>query len=164
MEPVTLYTPKSVPRDFLDLAVELVTVAAPPVEPYVLFDRPVEGCACGTRDGLAVRGREVLARRNSHPATAHRAYALPPDCEFEETVVVVAWLWRHHFKTFRCNLSDGTLRRDLCSAHHPSRTEGCCERYLMKADPVFMLKSIVLSPYGRGPTLESVRKPPRSSR
>lgn len=56
-----------------------------------------------------------------------------------------------------------TLKRTLVVANNElfkKTTIGgaCCERFTLEKDPVFMLKSIMLSTYGQGPTLENVCK------
>lgn len=155
---VSLYAPEGVPRDFLDAA-EFVNLVPRLAEPYALFGR-TETCSCVTRNSLALSGRSVLIRRNTHQALGYPLYALPEDCTAEETVVVVAWLCRNKFKTFKTRVANGSLQRSLesdCWFRKTDRTDCCCcETYTLVRDPVFMLKSIVVSEYGTGPTLESV--------
>lgn len=157
MARVSLYAPASVPRDFLNLADGLVQLVPEPEDPYALFDRTAT-CACPTRDCLALRGRSVVARMHQHQAAGFPLYALPADCTRDETAVVVAWLFRHRFHTFRCRVRDGSLRRSLASGglFREAPTEpACCVTYTLDRDPVFLLRTLVVSAHGRGPTLES---------
>lgn len=169
---VSLYVPDGVPRDFLTAAEDsqLVRLVSVLTEPHALFDR-TDSCACSTRHGLAIRGRSVMVPRDGHAVVGYPLYALPPDCTSEETNVVVTWLSRHRMKTFRSVVEIGgpyvkhydkeeTLKRTLGPATHDglfrkTRHGECCEIYTLEKDPVFMLKSVVLSIHGRGPTLES---------
>lgn len=168
---VSLYVPDGVPKDFLNAVAASKLVRLVPVlkKPYALFDR-TDSCACSTEHGLAVRGRSVIVPRDQHAVVGYPLYALPPDCTIEETFVIVTWLLRHRMKTFRGDVAEGgpysknfakkeTLKRTLVGANNDlfKKTDvggACCERYTLEKDPVFMLKSIVLSPYGQGPTLE----------
>lgn len=167
---VSLYVPDNVPKDFLNLADgQLVTLvfAAPTDDAaaasFALFDRITHpsggGCACGTRNGLAVRHRTLFVQKNK-PLLGFSLYALPPDCTFDETVVVVTWLTRFRFKRFRSVVERGWFYRTLESESffRVSDYGECCRMFALEEDPVFMLKSIVLSPFGKGPTLESVLK------
>lgn len=166
---VSLYAPDSVPKDFLKLAdgqlVSLVPAAPSPADPFALFDRSstTTTCACGTRNGLAVRDRTVLS--NNKLPMGFPLYVLPPDCTFEETVTIVTWLTRFRFKTFRHCVEEGWFYRTLesepvfrvsSSRDDDDDDEKCCQSFTLDRDPVFMLKTIVLSPFGKGPTLESV--------
>lgn len=157
MAHVSLYVPESVPKDFLANAGFLKMV--PLTEPYALFGR-TETCSCSSLHSLVLRGRSIIIKRNTHQALGYPVYALPPDCTLEETVVAVTWLCRNKFKTFKTRIVNGSLTRSLESNCWFSRTDfsDCCEMYTLLTDPVFMLKSIVVSPYGKGPTLESVLK------
>lgn len=167
---VSLYVPDSVPKDFLNIASSLVQQVSVLTDPYALFDR-TDTCACPTRNGLAIQGRSLLVRNHQHTVVGFPLYALPPDCTREETHVIVTWLLRHRFKTFQHAIVEGGPYAKEPLNRHPEtlkRTLGnqslfkkeprgpCCEKYTLETDPVFMLKSIVLSPYGKGPTLESV--------
>lgn len=157
MERVSLYVPESVPKDFLNIASPLVRLVPAPTEPYALFDR-TDSCACSTRHALAIQGRSVLVQQNQHVVLGFPLYALHPDCTLEETCVIVTWLFRHRLKTFQSAIVEGSLQRTLGTRTLFQKTlyGECCERYTLLKDPVFMLKSIVLSPYGKGPNLESV--------
>lgn len=148
---VSLYVPEGVPREFL-IASELVHLVPTLTEPYALFDR-TDTCACNTRDSLALRGRSVIVAREK--VYGFPLYALPADCTLEETRTVLVWLFRHRFKTFKTRLVFGSLVRSLDSGcYFHIATTGCCEIMTLNTDPVFMLKSFVLSPYGKGPTLQ----------
>lgn len=157
---VPLYAPDSVPKDFLNLATPLISLVPAPTadEPFALFDRSPT-CACGTRNGLALCHRTLLIQRNK-TLLGFPVYVLPPDCTFDETVVSVTWLTRFRFKTFQSTLKEGwyfrTLEND--SFFKVADCGDCCQSFTLEKDPVFMLKSIVLSPFGKGPTLESVLK------
>lgn len=157
---VSLYVPDSVPRDFLNLATELVSLVPAPVDnsSFALFDRTVK-CACGTRDGLAVRHWTLFVKKNN-PLLGFPLYALPPDCTFEETVVIVTWLTRFRFKTFQSIVEEGWFYRTLESdtVFRSVSCGDCCQSFILERDPVFMLNSVILSPFGKGPTLESVLK------
>lgn len=155
---VSLYAPESVPSDFLNRAADLVRLVAP-TEALALFDR-TDSCACPTRDGLAVRDRSLIVKRHTHPASGYPVYALPEDCSLEESVVIVTWLVRYRFKTFRSRIQNGTLERSLESPGWFQKTPcgNCCDLFTLNTDPVFLLKPIVVSAYGKGPTLESVLK------
>lgn len=160
MAQVTLYVPEGVPRGFLKLAdPDLVhLVFEPPAEqPHALFGRS-DACACTTPHRLALQHDRVTVQRHQHSALGYPVYALPPDCTFRETVLVVAWLLRHRFKAFHTSTADGSLQRTLKSnagfRREPCGT--CCESYLLEGLPVFMLRTMVVSPFGQGPTLESV--------
>lgn len=165
---VSLHVPDSVPKDFLNTAASLVQLVPALTEPYALFDR-TDSCACPTRHGLALQGRCIIVPRDQHALVAYPLYALPPDCTLEETCVIVTWLHRHRLKTFQSAIVEGgpyaktyakneTLKRTLGTQNLFQKTPygACCECYTLQKDPVFMLKSIVISPYGQGPTLESV--------
>lgn len=167
MVPVSLHVPDSVPKDFLNTAASLVQLVPVLTEPYALFDR-TDSCACSTRHGLAIQGRSILVRQSQHAVVGYPLYTLPPDCTFEETFVIVTWLLRHRMKTFQSAIVEGgpysksfthkqTLKRTQGTQHLFQKTlyGTCCERYTLQKDPVFMLNSMVLSPYGQGPTLES---------
>lgn len=155
MARVSLYAPESVPRDFLNLADELVLLAPKTEDPYALFDRTAT-CACHTRDCLALRGRTVTTRKNHHEVAGFPMYALPEDCTTEETAVVVAWLYRSRFHTFKCTVKDGIMRRYLATGGlFREAPTACCVTYTLDHDPVFMLKTMVVSAHGKGPTLES---------
>lgn len=160
MAPVSLVVPENVPRNFLDLAVEegLVDIVYP-TDPHASFDRVVGSCACDTRDKLGIRGRTVVVKKNHHRALAFPCYALPDDCTFEETYVIVTWLVRNRLKSFRTRIVNGSLHRTVDSNFWfvvESTPDGCCDSFVLENDPVFFLRRIVLSPYGRGPVLESV--------
>lgn len=169
MVPVPLFAPESVPRHFLNLSAALVRLVPVLEEPYALFDRS-KHCSCSTRDGLAIRGRFLVVRPELHPVNSFPLYALPEDCTLEETAVVVTWLSRHAFKTFRTqwiqkkkspadNDKSVVMRRSLVGASEifeKTVLPDKCVRYEFKKDPVFLLKSIAVSPYGTGPTVESV--------
>lgn len=167
---VSLFVPDSVPKDFLNTASSLVQLVPALTEPYALFDR-TPSCACVTRDGLALQGSSLIVPHHQHALVGYPLYALPPDCQLEETVVIVTWLLRHRLKTFETTLVEGgpyaktyakkqTLRRTLGNHSLFQKTPytACCERFTLQKEPVFMLKSMVLSRYGQGPTLESVCK------
>lgn len=158
---VSLYAPDSVPKQFLNLATELVSlVPAVPDDTasFALFDRP-RNCACGTRNGLAIYHRTLLINRNN-TLLGFPVYALPPDCTLEETVVIVTWLTRFRFKTLKYTINNGWFHRSLetDALFHITECGDCCQSFTLVNDPVFLLKSIVLSPFGKGPTLESVLK------
>lgn len=166
---VSLYVPDSVPRDFLNrVSSSLVQLAPALVEPYALFDR-TEGCACSTRNALAIRERTILVSRHQHAVVGFPLYAVPADGTSEETHVIVTWLLRHRLKTFECAIVQNIpLSKRYDKPHTLKRTLGnrsmfiktpfgvCCECYTLRDDPVFMLRSRLHSPYGTGPTLESV--------
>lgn len=159
MGPVSLYVPDSVPKGFLRLVADkIVSLVPQPVDPYALFDRS-DTCACSSRDFLTLHDRRIVVKANHHGVFGFPMYALPEDCTFQETVVVVAWLMRHHLKTFTQRVGLKSFDRTLASNKWFSCTildnHPCCVSYLMTSDPAFMLSSIVVSPLGSGPTLES---------
>lgn len=162
---VSLYVPDNVPKDFLNLAakelVNLVPVAPTDDASFALFDRITYPgrCACGTRNGLAVSHRTLFVQKNNQ-LLGFSLYALPPDCTFDETVVIVTWLTRFRFKKFKSIVEQGWFYRTLESEPFFTVSDcgECCQTFALEKDPVFMLKSIVLSPFGKGPTLESVLK------
>lgn len=162
----SLIVPENVPRDFLDPAFEerLVDIVYL-TDPHALFDRP-SPCACNTRDKLAIRGRIIFVKKSHHQACGFPYYALPEDCTFEETYVIVAWLVRNSLKSFRSRIVSKVVKKKM--VRHFERTletniwfsvtsneENCCDCFTLTKDPVFFLKKIVLSPFGRGPVLES---------
>lgn len=160
MDPVSLYVPRNVPRDFLNMACEkyMVDVVEELPDPshYALFDRAMRSCACGTRDSLAIRDRTVIVKKDHHPALSFPYYALPEDCTFEESYVIVTWLLRNRFKTFSSQIADGSLKRTLnTNCWFTLEQRYCCEFFTLENDPVFLLKRVVLSPYATGPVLES---------
>ena len=157
---VSLIVPENVPRNFLDLAFEegLVDIVHP-TDPHALFDRS-QSCACDTRDKLAIRDRTVIVKKNHHQALGMPFYALPEDCTFEETYVIVAWLIRHKFKSFISKIDKETnvFRRTIetnCWFVEKIHSNDCCTCFILVNDPVFLLRKIVLSPFGKGPVLES---------
>lgn len=157
MELVSLHVPESVPKDFLNMASLLVQLVPEPIKPYAFFDR-TDTCACPTRNALAIQGRSILVRHHQHMLLGFPLYALPSDCTVEETYVIVTWLFRHRLKTFQSTIVNGSLKRTLGNRTLFQKTPHgeCCVRYTLLKDPVFMLQSIVLSLYGKGPNLESV--------
>lgn len=164
---VSLYAPDNVPKDFLNLAadqlVSLVHAAPTDDASFALFDRIKHssgGCACGTRNGLAVRHRTLFVQKHKL-LLGFSLYVLPPDCTFDETVVIVTWLTRFRFKRFQSVVERGWFYRTVENSESFFRVSDhteCCQMFTLEEDPVFMLKSIVLSPFGKGPTLESVLK------
>lgn len=156
---VSLYVPDSVPKGFLKLVADKIVCIVPqPVDPYALFDRS-DTCACSTRDFLTLHERRITVKANHHEVFGFPMYALPEDCTYQETVVVVAWLMRHHLRTFSERVGVSVFERTLVPNKWFSRTllngHPCCVSYLMTRDPAFMLSPIVVSPLGTGPTLES---------
>lgn len=157
---VSLYVPSGVPDAFLKRLRDHITLVASPADPYALFAR-TDACACSTPHGLAIRDRTLLVVRGKHQALGYPLYALPADCTLEETVVVVAWLFRNKFKTFQTTLREDSLQRTLGSDGFRKTAHGrCCDQFTLEEDPVFMLKPIVVSAYAQGPTLDSVLKKP----
>lgn len=158
MVPVSLYVPDNVPRKFLNNAfesglVDMVTLT----DPYALFDRTKKSCACGTRNNLSIQGRTISV--GMHQAFGFPLYALPVDCTFEETYVIVTWLLRYKLLTFKTKIVNGSLQRSLDrnTWFIAKKNRNCfCTNYTLIKDPVFMLSKIVLSPYAKGPVLESV--------
>lgn len=156
MAQISLYVPEDVPRRFLESMDLHIKIVPERVDPHALFDRS-DTCACPTRDFLAIRDRRITVKRDQHQVLGFPTYALPNDCTFEETVVIAAWVLRRRFKTFKTCILNGSLHRYLEVGECFKVEKGeCCETYILVRDPVFMLKSIVVSPFGKGPTLESV--------
>lgn len=148
----SLIVPKNVPRSFLDQAFDagLIDIIQP-AEPYALFDR-TESCACSTRDMLAICNRTITVKKDHHQASCFPYYALPEDCTFEETYVIVAWLVRHQLVSFHTsNQLHRSLKSNFWFTHH---LKDCCESFTLTKDPVFMLKTIVLTPYGKDSVIE----------
>ena len=158
---VSLYVPDNVPKGFLNYAADFIKIVPTLEDSYVLFGR-TESCACKTRDCLAIRGRSILVTKNHHSAVGFPLYALPNDCTFEETFVIVTWLLRYRLKTYQSGLSqkDRKFYRTLNSGSVLFKLVGetscCCDTYTLEKDPIFMLKPILFSPYGRGPVIENV--------
>lgn len=156
----SLIVPENVPRHFLDMAFEegLIDIVYP-TDTYALFDRS-ESCACNTRDKLAIQGRTIIAKKNHHQALEFPFYALPNDCTFEETYVAVTWLVRHKFKSFYSELNEKNIFKRCIKTDCWFTVEdaGCCKRFTLNKDPIFLLSKIVLSPFGKGPVLDSCVK------
>lgn len=165
----SLIVPDNVPRDFLDQAFEegIVDIVYP-TDPHAAFDRP-EPCACTTPDKLAVRGRTIFVKKGHHEASAFPHYALPKDCTIEETYVIVTWLVRNSWKSFRARVVREKVKKNgkVEEVMHFRRTletniwfrvsstdENCCDRYTLIRDPVFFARQLVLSPFGKGPVVE----------
>lgn len=157
MAQISLYVPENVPRDFLDSIDSFIKIVPEPLDPYALFDR-TDTCACSTRNFLAIRGRCITMKRSEHALLGYPCYALPPDCTFKEAFVVATWILRRRFKSFQRCILDGSLYRHLNGndCFIKEETFSCCDTQILDRDPVFMLKNIVVSPFGKGPTLESV--------
>ena len=161
MGAVLLYVPESVPRGFLKFAERenIVRIVPHLSEPYAVFGR-IDSCACSTRNSLAIQDRSIILMRNHHSTVSFPLYKLPEDCKFDETFIIVTWLLRYRFKTFHSSLNkEGIFLRFLTSASIVFRLKTfstCCDQYTLKDDPVFMLSSILFSPYGRGPVIENV--------
>lgn len=156
----SLIVPENVPRDFLDPAFEegLVDIVCM-TDPHALFDRPGP-CACNTRDKLAIRGRTIFVKKSHHQASGFPYYALPKDCTFEETYVIVTWLVRNGLKSFRSRVVEEKevtyFQRTLDTNFWFKVTDkSCCDCFTLVKDPVFFLQQIVLSPFGKGPVLET---------
>lgn len=156
MDRTRLFVPNSVRKEYLNLVGDLITFVPSLTEPHVRFER-TDGCACSTRDLLAIKGRSIITGINKHLASQYPLYALPEDCTLDEAFMIMAWLLRNKFKSFKTRIVNGSLQRSLESNSYFKNTlhGNCCETFHLKYDPVFMLKSIVLSAYGKGPTLES---------
>lgn len=153
----SLIVPENVPRKFLNIAFDagLIDIVYP-TENYALFDRS-KSCACGSRDNLTIDGRTVVVKKNHHQASAFPFYALPEDCTFEETYVIVTWLVRNALKSFHSEIDGGNFVRSLKTNFwfdSKDDEKGCCGRFTLTKDPVFCMSKIVVSPFGMGPVLE----------
>lgn len=160
----SLIVPDNVPRDFLNLAAEerLITIVNQ-ASPYALFDR-ARKCACGTRDDLAIKGRTVAAKKDKHQSLCYPCYALPEDCTFEESFTIVAWLMRNAMNCYYTAAHASAMHRSLHkNKWFQVQSTICCDFFVLKDDPAFMLRGMVVSPFGKGPALQSVIYPKPSS-
>ncbi|KAG8175201.1 hypothetical protein JTE90_022624 [Oedothorax gibbosus] len=123
------------------------------------IERGLSTCACSSENiRLIVYGRYIVCRSSTLMAFPH--YGIPDDCTPEEQVTIVSWLTRQRFLSFASAYENNNLGRFLAPNRtfrtKPSNTCSHCEIHYMEKDPVFCLKSIVLSALNKGPTLESV--------
>lgn len=129
----------------------------------VLFERHDTACACPDR--LVVRGRTLVTRAST--VVGHPCYALPDGCTPDEELTVVAWLTRDRFLSFQLTLEKENindkfkkLKRYLVpnNVFLRKRHSTCpvCDELRLIREPVFCLKSIVVSAENKGPTVESV--------
>lgn len=154
----TVYVSRE-PSTFLKMASQegLVDLHVGPLPNHgVCFEKRDTDCACPDR--LIVHGRCIVCP--SSTVIGFPYYGIPDGCTPEEELTIVTWLTRQRFLSFASAHEDQSLCRFLA----PNRafritysgTCGRCEKHTMYKDPVFCLKSIVLSALNKGPTLESV--------
>lgn len=146
------------PSLFLKMAAqeELVDLHVGPLPEHgVCFERRDTDCACPNR--LIVNGRCIVCPSSTIMAFPH--YGIPDGCTPEEEITIVTWLTRQRFLSFGSDWKNKTFSRylDNNGVFEKHTSEKCpnCEKYVMDKDPVFFLKSIVLSALNKGPTLES---------
>lgn len=120
-----------------------------PLDEYARIEKS-DSCAC-QRD-IVICNDTVTVKKNHHCTISYSGYILPDDITERETVVIVTWLLRFQFKTFKTKKGERTLDFDKFI----KKDLNCCESYTMKDDPVFMLGKILVSPYGVGELLEKV--------
>ncbi|GFX43070.1 uncharacterized protein TNCV_2711141 [Trichonephila clavipes] len=157
-----LYVPQELLNDaFLQHAAQEKLITLETREPKVcahIEHHPV--CACDSSCQLVVQGKSIIAARDQHIVSAYPCYALPKDCTSEEIVTIVTWLTRHQFWTFATTLENGSLVRYLTPhfifSMQPHASCDQCTQHTLEGEPVFCLKSVVLSGQNKGPTLESV--------
>jgi hypothetical protein len=115
-------------------------------------------CAC--HDKLVLCHRTITVCRGTHIINEYPYYHVPIDATPDEELTLVTWLTRERFFSFGHDNINGTMKRVLVpnaifqSKPHP--TCQYCEQHCMIKEPVFCLKSIVLSMKNKGPTVESV--------
>lgn len=118
-------------------------------------------CAC--RDKLVVWGRTVTVSEGEHVVNSFPYYQLPVDATPEEELTLVTWWTRHRFSSFgheiqpyeRCKTMTRFLTSNSIFRCRPHPDCEQCRVYDMVKEPVFCLKSIVLSQQNKGPTIES---------
>lgn len=118
------------------------------------FENPK--CACDALDNIIIHDDSVYVKKESHDVVGYTGYSLPNDCKPREIVVILTWLLRFQFKTFKTCVGDKGLVRTLGAGWFRKKDLGCCECYTLTGDPIFMLQKTLLSPYRKGPNLESV--------
>ncbi|GBN19716.1 hypothetical protein AVEN_261795-1 [Araneus ventricosus] len=161
MEPVRVYVPAqaSVPT-FLQNAhdAQLVALVRTPEECITVERKSV--CACHSTDRLVVKNRCMIVPKDEHVVSAFPCYAAPADCTPDELLTIVAWITRHRFMTFECDLHDRHFDRYIAPnslfQKRPHASCDTCEEHHLKGEPVFCTKRIVLSAQNKGPTVESV--------
>lgn len=162
MTAVQVYVSRMPPGRFLTLAHEegLIVLQASGAS------MPREGlcvardkeCAC--RDTLVVRQRTIIVPRGTHFVNEYPYYQIPAAATDEEELTLVTWLTRHRFSSFGCKVTKSKMERFLSpnaifqTRNHPTCVR--CEQHCMIREPVFCLKSIVLSAKNKGPTIQSV--------
>lgn len=149
-------------KDFLSNAdqeglIKLHRISTPPQGSVFIEKNAI--CACSNHAIVVNNKDTITVVKGEHQVAGFPAYVLPPDCDDEEALAVVAWLTRHQFHTFTSKIEDGSLVRKLepCRFFRKIPHQSCeiCESYELIGDPVFFLKHIVLSKQNKGPTLES---------
>lgn len=115
-------------------------------------------CAC--HDEMVVKDRTMIIKKGTHEVTGYPCYGLPLNCTLEEELTIVTWLTRERFLSFGHAIEKGVLKRFLVpnKIFQKQSHSSCnsCEVYGMIREPIFCLKSIVVSMKNKGPTVESV--------
>lgn len=128
-------------------------------EVYLQIEKNVP-CACDARDSFVVEQNSIVLPRGASSIVSYPCYALPRGTTHEELYTLILWLIQHQFKTFRSQIVDGCLVRDLAfrSSFKTSPLSTCCTRFTLKDFPIFFMEEWVVSLYDAGPNIESVCK------
>lgn len=145
---------------------------------YVLIESKT--CACNTRDGIAVNEWSIFITDYEKYVKSYEYYFVNCNTK-EEVVTAIFWLLKSYFQTFigtRNNplynknksvpLDDENkpVEKKICKYIYEKQMserffyiyyEKCgCIKYELMGDPIYCLKSIVVSPRTKGPTVKSV--------
>lgn len=131
----------------------LVTVLSEKPNIAITIER--NSCACGTRDGIAVMQYSIFIKNLDRFVTSHENYILK--CKLEsEMKTTILWLVKSQFLTFDYSFENYQFKRCMSQRFFYIYPLACgCTRYELKGEPVYCLKSIVVSANRTGPTILS---------
>lgn len=133
---------------------ELVNIIDTKPEHYALIES--KPCACNSRNGTSVQNSSIIIKNLDNYIKGYENYIL--NCQSEEEIkTVIFWLLKSNFYTFSSRVENRKYKRNLSERffYIYYKTCGCIE-YELRGEPIYCLKSIVVSSRKTGPTVKSV--------